>query len=118
MQGATVATYPFGYCVTTAEHQIVATEPKLPNRQGEERQHMSVMGGGQGQGLQPGGMDRHPLNRRGHGTLTMHEGVQISLREDLAEHLQTALPTAHARKPIVDQGNPHTSPLHPALRAL
>ena len=50
----------------------------------------------------------------------MQERIEIGVGEELAEHLEAALPAPHSGQPVVDQGHPHSSsiavPCFPAPR--
>ena len=117
MQEATVATYTLGYRVTTAEHQIVATEAKLPNRQRKEWQQMSVIDGGQRRDCS---QEVWIVTRSIVGDTAPCRCTRVK-RSASGRSRRTppaALPRPHAREPIVHKGDPHMSPLHLTLRLI
>jgi hypothetical protein len=50
-------------------------------------------------------MNGHAFDDRGHGAALVDQREQVRLGEQLAERLQTTLPSAHAGEPVVDQRN-------------
>src|SRR5207253_2074676 len=64
--------------------------------------------------------DPPSLDRRGDASGRVQERIEIGVGEELAEHLEAALPAPHSGQPVVDQRHPHSSsiavPCFPAPR--
>ena len=59
--------------------------------------------------LDEGRDDSPPLDRGRHRARHVEQSVQVRVGEKLAEDLEAALATSHAREPVVNQGGGHSA---------
>jgi len=76
---------------------------------GEEGQEAAVAVARSGQAPEEGRDDAAPLDDRRHGARHTKQGEEIGSGEKLAEDLETALASAHAREPVVHEGDPRNA---------
>jgi hypothetical protein len=93
--------------MTRAQNQIVAPEFEGLDRQGEQRQIVTISLLYPGQMLDETGPDRVTLDSRRDRPFDMQERVYIRLRVDPAELLENLLATPHAGEPVVYECDSH-----------
>src|SRR5439155_26843373 len=98
---------PFGHAMAAAEDEIERLEIELLDERGKERQAFAVVVTHAGQALQRRRVNRQTLDRGGHRSADVQQREQLGARIALAEHLEHLLAAAHARQPVVNDGDFH-----------
>src|SRR5207253_7628190 len=90
------------------------------DRRRKQRQVEAVAASRGRQPLHERGYDPPPFDRRRDAPGHVQERVEVGVGEELAEHLEAALPAPHSGEPVMDQGHPHSlsiaAPYLPAPR--
>ena len=87
---------PLGNAVAGAQNQVVAAKIEGFDGPGHHGQVMTVAAHAEGQLLDERGADTHLLDGLRKPSLFVNQGVEGSVRKQLAEHLQAFLSTTHA----------------------
>ena len=99
-------------------HQIIAANLNPFGSRRHERQQVTIVPADAGQAIQPGSDDPAVLDDRRHAARHVHHGIEIRLREDLAERLEHLLAAAHASEPVMYQRTFHDVSLNLLIRKL
>src|SRR5262249_50923421 len=116
-KGARRNAYALGHRVARGEHEITPAQVEAADGRGEEGQEAAVAVARSGQALEKGSDDAAPLDDRRHGARHTEQGEEIGRGEKLAEDLETALPAAHAREPVMDEGDPRNAVADPSSQS-
>src|SRR2546422_639113 len=117
--GARRREYALGRAGLRADNQVIAVEPKLLQRQREERKQLRVVAGRTGEPLQERGGDFMRSERVRERIPIQHERENVRAGQHLCQGFQYPFPASTAHQPVMYQSNSQfTQVLHALLPPL
>ncbi len=111
VRGAGGRTRPDRDAVARRQDEVVAPEVEAAHREGEQREVLAEAARRARQPLDERRPDRARLDGRGDAAGDVDQCEDVGCGKETDQALQDALPAPHAGQPVMDQRDPHQSPI-------